>query len=139
MPWWYVAVWIVATLALTALAPKPRSQKPPGVGEVDAPTAGRGARNPRLVRHSSVAGPQCRLVGTYQDRGSEEKRWGQEMTIILKHVRQCHMCSRGAREFFGRHGLDWSEFVKNGLPEETILATGDAMAKRVVERAHGRG
>lgn len=60
------------------------------------------------------------------------------MIITMTHVRQSGMCSKGARAFFLRHGLDWSEFIKNGLDESLILATGDAMAKKVVEVAHGR-
>jgi len=48
-------------------------------------------------------------------------------------------CNRGTRDFFSRHNLDWSEFVRNGLPEEVILATGDAMAIAVVEFARREG
>ena len=44
-------------------------------------------------------------------------------------------CGRGARAFFERHGLDWLTFVREGLPAETFLATGDAMARRLVEHA----
>jgi hypothetical protein len=49
------------------------------------------------------------------------------------------MCSRGARAFFERHGLDWTKFLKEGLDAEIIEATEDAMALQVVEIArHGR-
>ena len=44
-------------------------------------------------------------------------------------------CGRGARAFFARHGLDWSAFVRDGLPASVLLATGDAMARRLVEHA----
>lgn len=57
------------------------------------------------------------------------------MQITIQHVRRVHFCSRGARAFFERYGLDWNEFVKNGLPEEAILATGDQMGRDVVEVA----
>ncbi|AIM40625.1 tail assembly protein [Vibrio phage VpKK5] len=57
------------------------------------------------------------------------------MQITMSDVRRVHFCSRGARAFFERYGLDWNEFVKNGLPEEAILATGDQMGKDVVEAA----
>lgn len=62
------------------------------------------------------------------------------MTILvtMAHVRAAGMCSRGARAFFIRHNLDWAEFLAAGLPAETISATGDAMALRVVEVANGR-
>jgi hypothetical protein len=47
-------------------------------------------------------------------------------------------CHKGARVFFARHGLDWSDFVKHGVDEDTLLATGDAMAVRLVEHARSR-
>lgn len=47
------------------------------------------------------------------------------------------MCSRGARQWFGRYGLDWSDFLKNGIDEEEVLSTGDAMGRLVVEVARG--
>lgn len=62
------------------------------------------------------------------------------MTVLVKmeHVREAKMCSRGARAFFERHGLDWNTFLSEGLPAEVIEATGDAMAQQVVEVARGR-
>lgn len=61
-----------------------------------------------------------------------------ELLIKMEHVRQARMCSKGARAFFQRHGLDWERFRREGLPAEVIEATGDAMALRVVEVARGR-
>lgn len=53
----------------------------------------------------------------------------------MQHVRQARMCSRGARQFFERHGLDWSRFLREGIDAEAVRATGDAMALKVVEVA----
>ena len=61
------------------------------------------------------------------------------MMIRHHHIRKMRYCNKGARDFFTRHNLDWSEFVRNGLPEEVILATGDAMAIAVVEFARREG
>jgi hypothetical protein len=55
--------------------------------------------------------------------------------IKMCHVRQAKMCSRGARQFFERHGLDWQQFVNEGVPSDVIEKTGDAMALKVVEVA----
>lgn len=55
--------------------------------------------------------------------------------VTMRHVRQCKMCSRGARDFFDRHGMDWGEFLKSGLPAEAFEATGDAMALQVAAAA----
>jgi hypothetical protein len=58
--------------------------------------------------------------------------------VTMKDIRACRMCSGGTRDFFKRHDMDWSRFVKDGLPEEDFIATGDAMALKVVEAARGR-
>jgi hypothetical protein len=44
-------------------------------------------------------------------------------------------CSRGARAFFARHGLDWRAFIRDGIAADALLATGDAMAARSVQHA----
>lgn len=60
------------------------------------------------------------------------------VTVTMSDVRKCCMCSRGARVFFDHHNLDWSKFLKEGLPVEEIEATGDVMALKVAEVARGR-
>lgn len=64
----------------------------------------------------------------------------------MTHVRAAKMCSRGSRDFFARYGLDWQEFLQDGVDHEVLIATGDPMALQVVELAlkqeedgHGRG
>ena len=44
----------------------------------------------------------------------------------------------GSRTWFERHGLDCRAFLRKGLDAETLLATNDAMALRVVEHARTR-
>ncbi len=55
--------------------------------------------------------------------------------VRLEHARAISYCSRGMRRWFEFHGLDWDAFLREGLPAETLLATGDDMARRVVEVA----
>lgn len=55
--------------------------------------------------------------------------------ITMLHVRQAKMCSKGARDFFARHNLDWQKFLAEGLDSDLIEATGDAMALEVVKVA----
>ena len=62
-----------------------------------------------------------------------------EIRATMKHIRQCKMCSRGTRSFFERHGLDWSEFLRVGVPVEALEQTGDAMAKQVADAARAEG
>lgn len=59
------------------------------------------------------------------------------MIITMRDVRAAKMCSRGARAWFVRHGLDWAAFLREGIQDDVLLATGDAMAIRVVEVARG--
>lgn len=58
-----------------------------------------------------------------------------EIRATMKHIRQCRMCSRGTRAFFAKHGLDWTEFLKQGVPVEVLEQTGDAMALQVAAAA----
>jgi len=61
------------------------------------------------------------------------------MTMV--YVRHCRMvidntyCTPGIRGFFARHNLDLSNFLKNGIESEILIATGDSMALKVVEAA----
>lgn len=73
------------------------------------------------------------------------------MIVTMAHLRTVPgfsprdgWCSRGGRAWFKRHGLDWLGFVRNGVPEETLLATGCGLARALVDHAHrteevGRG
>lgn len=47
-------------------------------------------------------------------------------------------CRGGAKEWFRTHGLDWRDFVRNGIDEAELLATGDAFAIATVQWAHER-
>ena len=41
-------------------------------------------------------------------------------------------CRGGARAWFAAHGLDWGDFVRNGIAAEAIEATGDGLALTLV-------
>lgn len=56
----------------------------------------------------------------------------------MADVRAARMCSRGVRAFFDRHGLNWEQFLSEGIPVEQVEATGDFMALQVAEVARGR-
>ena len=61
-----------------------------------------------------------------------------DVIVYQKDMRALRYCSRGVRAFFKRHELDYSDFLKNGIPAEQLEETGDAMALAVVEVARGR-
>lgn len=60
---------------------------------------------------------------------------GDAVIVTIRHVRAAKMCGPGARVWFARHGLDYGRFLREGLPADQLLATGCALAKRVVEVA----
>nr|WP_207185993.1 hypothetical protein [Rubrivivax gelatinosus] len=59
------------------------------------------------------------------------------MVVHFRHAKSAGLeyCSRGMRLFFARHGLSYGAFLREGIPAEQLLATGDAMARRVVDVA----
>lgn len=65
------------------------------------------------------------------------------MIITLQHLRstttwtnRAGYCAFSSRLFFKRYGLDWADFVANGIEEEKLLATNNALAINLVEFAH---
>lgn len=65
------------------------------------------------------------------------KQEANEVVVRQVHMRACRYCSKGVREFFSRHGLDYSLFLREGIPASQLEATGDVMATKVVEVARG--
>lgn len=60
------------------------------------------------------------------------------MKVIHQDIAVLRFCNRGARQFFERHGLDWSEFIKNGIPFETLEVIDDEMARQSIIQAKKR-
>lgn len=48
-------------------------------------------------------------------------------------------CHRQARAFFLQHGLDWQAFLRDGIDDELLVATEDALAIKLVEHAREVG
>lgn len=58
-----------------------------------------------------------------------------DVLVTIAHVRAAGLCVHGTRTWFARQGLDFRAFLTRGLPASILLATGDAMARHVVEVA----
>ena len=59
------------------------------------------------------------------------------MLITMEHIRRAGGCAWGLRDFFSRYGLDLQAFINDGgIDKKKLLATGDALAIKTVERAH---
>lgn len=40
--------------------------------------------------------------------------------VTMRDLRAAGFCSKGGRELASRLGLDWNEFITNGLPPEIL-------------------
>ena len=60
------------------------------------------------------------------------------MTIVThRHCRELGYCNRGLRAWFAREGLDWADFVKNGIAADILRQHDNAMAERAIAHAEG--
>lgn len=51
------------------------------------------------------------------------------MRVYLRHFSALKYCHKGCRKFFERHNLmPWSDFLRDGIDEDDLAGTGDAMA-----------
>ena len=63
-------------------------------------------------------------------------------TVRVEHLRgvagfstRPGFCHRVARQWFAAHGFDWSDFLKEGIDSAALIATGDPMARALVQHA----
>lgn len=54
-----------------------------------------------------------------------------QVLIKIAHIRAAELCTGGARHWFARHGLSWTDFLENGVPVEVIESTEDPFAMKV--------
>ena len=62
--------------------------------------------------------------------------YNNDFIVTIRDARKARMCTDGGRTFFNRHGLDWVDFLRNGILASKLMATGDAMALKVVMEAN---
>jgi len=58
--------------------------------------------------------------------------------IRLVDCREVFFCSRGIRLFCAKYGIDYSDFIKNGIDADKLLSYNDSMANQVVECKRGK-
>lgn len=61
--WWYIVVFIVALVVAYAATPKPQSQPPAGLGDINVPTAEDGREIPVLFGTRLMGGPNIVWYG----------------------------------------------------------------------------
>lgn len=55
--------------------------------------------------------------------------------VNMRHVRSAKLCSRGTRDWFRKHNLDFNVFITTGYPVEVIEGTNDELGLRVAHEA----
>lgn len=55
--------------------------------------------------------------------------------VYLRHVRKAKYCLSGTRKFFSENGLDYQDFIVNGIPAEKLLSLNNEMSNMVVRVA----
>ena len=55
------------------------------------------------------------------------------MSIIVtpRHMRAADVCARGSRKWMAENGLDWADFVENGMAVEKLEAFNDAIVNSI--------
>jgi len=56
-------------------------------------------------------------------------------TVLHRHCRELGYCNRGMRQWFAGEGLDWADFLKQGIAAERLRLTNNAMAARAIDLA----
>lgn len=61
-----------------------------------------------------------------------------DIIITSRELKRCGICVPGQQDWFEKHGMDFRDFVKNGIPASELLKTEDGMAIRAVNVARSR-
>lgn len=59
------------------------------------------------------------------------------MSIIIRvhHIRAAKLCGNGVRAWFRHQGVDYNDFLQNGMPIEQVEAMNDGFAEQVCAAA----
>lgn len=71
--WAYIAVFIVALVVSYAMMPKPQSQPPAGLGDINVPTAEEGREIPVLFGTRDLYGPNVVWYGDLRTEAIRKK------------------------------------------------------------------
>jgi len=92
------------------------------------PPVGEGNNVHFLNKEAAINSPR-----PFMGEGLEERA---DLIITTEHLRNVDgYCVAGAREFAKLHGLDFKQFIQNGIAASDLIKTGDALALNMVELA----
>jgi hypothetical protein len=73
MIWWFVVIFIVAMVVGYALMPRPQTQPPPGVNQIQVPTAEEGREIAVLFGEKYISGPNVVWYGDFRTVAIKKK------------------------------------------------------------------
>lgn len=56
------------------------------------------------------------------------------LKITMTDITRAGHCARGTRAWFDEQGLDFRDFLKNGITARKLAANGDGLALQVIRR-----
>ncbi|MBV5305554.1 MAG: hypothetical protein J0652_02550 [Desulfobulbaceae bacterium] len=59
----------------------------------------------------------------------------EDCKVYHRHLRSLGYCNSGLRKWFAREGVDWQDFLDNGISCAWLRSKNNAMATRAVELA----
>lgn len=62
----------------------------------------------------------------------------EDVIITMDDIIKAGHCASGARRYFRAHGMDFNDFMRNGISATEFMEKGDALAVRVVARKLAR-
>lgn len=102
MVWWFIAVFVVALVAVYSAMPKPQSAKPPGLGDINAPTAEEGREIPVLFGTKDLTGPNVVGYGDLKTKAIRKKA-GKSLSFKTKYQTVGHEIYLGIHQILS-HG-----------------------------------
>lgn len=61
------------------------------------------------------------------------------LIVYHRHLLSAKICSKGARGWWKSHGLNWSDFLANGIPAQELEKIDDVRVNQVIEVAKKDG
>lgn len=59
-----------------------------------------------------------------------------ELRVYPRHMRACGYCLiPGARDWAKHHGIDWRDFIRNGVLASVLREVNDPMCQKVIAKA----
>lgn len=57
------------------------------------------------------------------------------MRLHVHHIRAARLCTKGARQWFATRGLDWNQFLAEGLDADFVRGLNDPISNQVLAAA----